>query len=78
MAAAEWRLFGWMERQGIDYDLYGETQFHFDQVPLDQYKVLVISTHPELLVPRDVLPAQALGLRARRAIAVLGRQRTQL
>ena len=47
MAAAEWRLFGWMERQGIDYDLYGETQFHFDQVPLDQYKVLVISTHPE-------------------------------
>ena len=47
MAAAEWRLFGWMEHQGIDYDLYGETQFHFDQVPLDQYKVLVISTHPE-------------------------------
>ena len=36
-----------MEHQGIDYDLYGEMQFHFDQVPLDQYKVLVISTHPE-------------------------------
>jgi hypothetical protein len=47
MAAAEWRLFGWMERQGIDYDLYAETQFHFDQVPLDDYKVLMISTHPE-------------------------------
>ena len=47
MAAAEWRLLGWMERQGIAYDLYGETQFHFDQVPLDQYRALVLSTHPE-------------------------------
>ena len=47
MAAAEWRLLGWMERQDIAYDLYGETQFHFDQVPLDSYKALVISTHPE-------------------------------
>lgn len=47
MAAAEWRLLGWMERRGIDYDLYGETQFHFDAVPLDEYKALVLSTHPE-------------------------------
>jgi len=47
MAAAEWRLLGWMEREGFGYDLYGETQFHFDQVPLDDYKVLVLSTHPE-------------------------------
>lgn len=47
MAAAEWRLLGWLERQGFDYDLYGETQFHFDQVPLDEYKVLILSTHPE-------------------------------
>ena len=47
MAPAEWRLLGWMERQAIDYDLYSETQFHFDQVPLDEYRVLVLSTHPE-------------------------------
>ena len=47
MAAAEWRLFGWLERQGIEYDLYGETQFHFDTFPLDEYKVLMISAHPE-------------------------------
>ncbi len=47
LAAAEWRLLGWMERRAIDYDLYSETQFHFDQVPLDNYRVLVISTHPE-------------------------------
>ncbi|MCA9176164.1 MAG: carboxypeptidase regulatory-like domain-containing protein [Planctomycetales bacterium] len=47
MAAAEWRLLGWMEQQGFAYDLYGETQFHFDQVPLDDYRVLILSTHPE-------------------------------
>jgi len=47
MASAEWRLLGWMEQQGFDYDYYGETHLHFDQVPLDNYKVLIISTHPE-------------------------------
>ena len=47
MAAAEWRLLGWMERNGLDYDYYSETQFHFDKVPLDKYRVLIISTHPE-------------------------------
>ncbi|MFT5326501.1 MAG: N,N-dimethylformamidase [Planctomycetaceae bacterium] len=47
MAPAEWRLLGWMERKEFEYDLYSETQFHFDQVPLDDYKVLIISTHPE-------------------------------
>ena len=47
MAAAEWRLLGWMERSGFDYDLYSETQYHFDQISLDEYRVLIISTHPE-------------------------------
>ncbi|MCA9077527.1 MAG: carboxypeptidase regulatory-like domain-containing protein [Planctomycetaceae bacterium] len=47
MAAAEWRLLGWMERNGIDYDYYSETQLHFDQVPLQEYRVLILSTHPE-------------------------------
>ncbi|MDA1015027.1 MAG: carboxypeptidase regulatory-like domain-containing protein [Planctomycetota bacterium] len=47
MAAAEWRLLGWMERQDFDYDLYSESLFHFDRIPLDDYKALVISTHPE-------------------------------
>ena len=27
VAPAEWRLFGWLEREGFDYDLYAETQF---------------------------------------------------
>lgn len=44
---AEWRLLGWMEREGVPHDLYGETQFHFDRIPLERYRVLVLSTHPE-------------------------------
>ncbi len=47
MAAAEWRLLGWMEDKGFDYDYYSETQFHFGKAPLDDYQVLIISTHPE-------------------------------
>ena len=47
MAAAEWRFLGWLEQQGLDYDLYGESQFHFGQVPLDEYKCLAITAHPE-------------------------------
>ncbi len=47
VAPAEWRLFGWLEREGFTYDLYAETQFHTGVLDLDQYKVLIISTHPE-------------------------------
>ena len=47
MASAEWRLLGWMERQGFEYDYYSETQLHFERVPLEEYKVLVLSVHPE-------------------------------
>ena len=47
LAAAEWRLMGWMEQQGFGYDLYSESQFHFEQVPLHEYSTLLISTHPE-------------------------------
>jgi N,N-dimethylformamidase len=44
---AEWRLFGWLEREGFEYDLYAETLFHFGDLNLDDYKLLIISTHPE-------------------------------
>ncbi len=47
IAPAEWRLLGWMEREGFAYDYYSETQFHFGKLNLDDYKILVISTHPE-------------------------------
>ena len=47
VAPAEWRFLGWLEREGYAYDLYAETQLHFGQLDLDQYKVLIITTHPE-------------------------------
>ena len=47
LAPAEWRLLAWLERERIEYDYYAETQLHFDQLDLDAYRVLVLSTHPE-------------------------------
>jgi hypothetical protein len=47
MAPAEWRLLGWLEKEGFAYDLYSETELHFGRIDLDQYKVLVLNTHPE-------------------------------
>ncbi|MBI3866430.1 MAG: carboxypeptidase regulatory-like domain-containing protein [Planctomycetia bacterium] len=47
LAPAEWRLLGWLEHAGFDYDFYSETQFHFGRFNLDDYRVLIISTHPE-------------------------------
>lgn len=46
-APAEWRLLGWMEREGIEYDYYAEAQLHDGQLDLDAYKILIISVHPE-------------------------------
>ena len=47
VAPAEWRFLGWLEREGFAYDLYAETQLHFGQLDLDQYKILITTTHPE-------------------------------
>jgi N,N-dimethylformamidase len=47
VAPAEWRLLGFLERERWDYDFYAETQFHFGQLDLDRYRVLVLSAHPE-------------------------------
>lgn len=47
LAAAEWRLLGWMEQQGIEFDLYAETQLDAGELELDRYKVLVLNAHPE-------------------------------
>ena len=43
----EWRLLGWLEREGFDFDLYSETELHFDRLPLDDYEVLILNAHPE-------------------------------
>jgi hypothetical protein len=47
IAPTEWRLLGWLEREGLAYDFYAETQLHAGQLDLDAYRVLIISTHPE-------------------------------
>lgn len=47
MAPAEWRLLGWMEREGFSYDYYSERQLHDGTLDLDAYRILVLSVHPE-------------------------------
>ena len=41
LAPGEWRLLGWLEREEFAYDLYSETELHFDRIDLDRYRVLV-------------------------------------
>jgi hypothetical protein len=47
LAPAEWRLLGWMERQGYRYDLYADYQLHSGVLDLDAYRILILNTHPE-------------------------------
>lgn len=45
--AGEWRLLGWMEKENYEFDLYSENQFDGEELNLEDYKVLILSTHPE-------------------------------
>lgn len=47
LAPGEWRLLGWLEREGFAYDYYAEAQLHDGTLPLDAYSVLILSVHPE-------------------------------
>lgn len=47
LAPTEWRLLGWLEREGFAYDYYAETQFHFGTLDLNDYRVLITAVHPE-------------------------------
>lgn len=47
IAPAEWRLCGWLEREGFAYDLYSETQLHHGVLDLSKYRVLILGPHPE-------------------------------
>jgi hypothetical protein len=47
LAPAEWRLVGWLEREGLDYDYYAESQLDDGTLDLDAYRVLAIAVHPE-------------------------------
>lgn len=46
-APGEWRLLGWLEREGFACDLYSETELHFGRIPLDEYRVVILNTHNE-------------------------------
>lgn len=46
-APAEWRLLAWLEREGFEHDVYGETQLHEGVLNLDDYDVLITGAHPE-------------------------------
>lgn len=47
LAPGEWRLLGWLEREGFEYDYYSEAQLHDGTLDLSKYRVLMISVHPE-------------------------------
>lgn len=47
LAPAEWRLLGWLERQGFAHDYYAETQLDDGTLDLSKYRVLVLAVHPE-------------------------------
>ncbi len=47
LAPGEWRLLGWLEREGFSYDYYAEVHLHDGSLDLSQYQVLVASVHPE-------------------------------
>ncbi len=52
LAPAEWRLLGWLERQGFAYDYYAETQLDDGTLDLSRYRVLILSVHPEYWTKR--------------------------
>ena len=43
LAPAEWRLLGWLEREGFAYDYYAETQLDDGTLDLAKYRVLVLA-----------------------------------
>jgi len=66
---------GWLEREGFAMT-YAETQLHFGQLNLDDYRVLLISTHP-ILVARNVFKVKTW-VHERADVCCTWRQRTQL
>src|SRR3989454_12694374 len=60
-APGEWRLLGWLEREGFEFDLYAEAQLHDGTLNLDAYRVLILSIHPEYWTPEMYLPVKRWG-----------------
>ncbi|MEO6811674.1 MAG: carboxypeptidase-like regulatory domain-containing protein [Isosphaeraceae bacterium] len=59
LAPAEWRLLAWLEREAFLYDYYAESQLHSGVLNLDDYQVLILSTHPEYWTRAMFLAVQA-------------------
>lgn len=47
LAPGEWRLLGWLEREGFDYDYFADAQLHDGTLQLEKYQVLLLGVHPE-------------------------------
>ena len=47
LVAVEWRTLAWLEREGFSHDVYADKQLHDGELDLDDYRVLLISGHPE-------------------------------
>ncbi len=47
LAPGMWRLLGWLEREGYEYDIYSDNQLRDGTLPLDEYKTLLTEIHPE-------------------------------
>lgn len=47
LAAGEWRLLAWLEREGYGYDIISGYELHHGLDPLDNYKAIVLNTHCE-------------------------------
>lgn len=46
-APGEWRLLGWLEQEGFEYDYYAEAQLDGGILNLQAYRILILSVHPE-------------------------------
>ncbi len=47
LAAGEWRLLAWLEREGINYDIISGAELHNDPDLLKNYRAIILSTHCE-------------------------------
>lgn len=47
LAAGEWRVLAWLEREGFEYDYLSEATLHWDPAALGSYDAVILSTHSE-------------------------------
>jgi len=47
LAAGEWRLLAWLEREGYSYDIISGYELHNNPDPTNNYKAIILNTHCE-------------------------------